>query len=322
MACIQGCDAKFEPQTPKPTDDEVRHAHNPEKLEARESKVIEVNEDTYRFTKHKSNITGNMVNITYGMFDIKINTNNENPLLTYSVNGKIILKDAPVNFNYIYGEDLESSSQDIKIFVNSNNSILLLLPEATEENPIYEIIHLDKSQKNLDALSIEILQSKCGDFRTITRDTKDSKVKYTIHGANGTCKTEEISNPSSASSRQQDAFNTEKFLNISELQGVYEYSNYRENPDSGTGIGETYNISISPNQCKISIEGYQVDTHFDCIMKNMPNQDIIEVYDKTNGLKFGELKKSPKGNYLLNITYYDAYNENSDDVFHTLKKLD
>lgn len=109
--------------------------------------------------------------------------------------------------------------------------------------------------------------------------------------------------------------------NISLKFGKYFYSTYREDPQRGTGIGEAYTITITDKGCQLDIEGYQVDTHVECEIKNTQNTNIFEVYDMTNSSKFGEIKQKKNGDLFLNITYFDAFNEKSDNTFYPLKRL-
>lgn len=112
-----------------------------------------------------------------------------------------------------------------------------------------------------------------------------------------------------------------KSKNVNLPSGKYFYSNYKEDPQKGTGIGENYTITINKSGCKIDIDGYQADDHFPCEIKNIKNTNLFEIFNKKDNSKFGEIKKSPKDDLILNITYYDAYNDKVDNNFYPLERL-
>ena len=114
---------------------------------------------------------------------------------------------------------------------------------------------------------------------------------------------------------------TAKEQNIQRFpEGKFLYSTYQQIPGKDTSFGKDYTLTISRKGCKLDIVGYQVDTHVECELKNIKDINIIEVYDKTNGSKFGEMKQNKNGDLLLNITYYDAFNDKADNKFYPMEK--
>lgn len=112
--------------------------------------------------------------------------------------------------------------------------------------------------------------------------------------------------------RDASSFNTD-------WNGIYTYSTYRTNEITGTGIGESYALTISDNRCNVDIVGYQVDKHFACYLETTTRPNYIYIYDLDNKTKFGEVKRTGINDYLINITYFDEYNE-PDNNFYSLEK--
>lgn len=112
--------------------------------------------------------------------------------------------------------------------------------------------------------------------------------------------------------RDASSFNTD-------WNGIYTYSTYRTNESTGTGIGESYTLTLADNRCNVDIVGYQVDKHFACYLETTTRPNYINIYDLDNKTKFGEVKRTGVDDYLIKITYFDEYNE-PDNNFYSLDK--
>lgn len=107
--------------------------------------------------------------------------------------------------------------------------------------------------------------------------------------------------------------------NLKAWNGVYKYSNYKTNESTGTGIGESYTLTVADNKCNIDIVGYQVDKHFACYLNTTKKPNYIDVYDLDRKIKFGEVKRTNINDYSIKITYFDKYNE-PDNNFYSLER--
>lgn len=115
------------------------------------------------------------------------------------------------------------------------------------------------------------------------------------------------------------AINKRSFEIDKKWQGLYSYSTYQTIESRGQAFGENYAIRISNDECKIDIVGYQVDRHFACFVIQNDDSNYIGIYQLDNNDKFGEIKYNQPNTYLINITYYDEFNE-SDNNFYSLEK--
>ena len=191
-----------------------------------------------------------------------------------------------------------------------------MLPAAYEEKPNFILIPFDKNKLG-KSTEIEVVSSDCEDFDQIKFDKKRS---YEISHGNKQCDSRvpvyefisQESKPVKATAKEQ---NIQRFP-----EGKFLYSTYQQIPGKDTSFGKDYTLTISRKGCKLDIVGYQVDTHVECELKNIKDINIIEVYDKTNGSKFGEMKQNKNGDLLLNITYYDAFNDKADNKFYPMEK--
>ena len=314
-----GCNAKSDNNN----EIAVKTEYKPQPKEVNLKKTSEKNQNnTYILVKTKKEIIGSdhndsTVTISHHNILFSIKTNNENSLLSYSNNSKKLVANIPVDFNYIYGDDLDDATKKIKIFINSFGNGILILPTAYEELPTFILIPFDKNKLG-KSTEIEIVSNDCKDFDKIRFDKKQG---YLISQGSKQCNSRiPVYKINSQESKPEKAIPKKHNIQKS-LEGKFLYSTYQQVPGEDTSFGKDYTLTISKDGCKLDIVGYQADTHVECELKDMQDIKIIEVYDKTNGSKFGEIKQKKNGDLFLNITYFDAFNEKSDNTFYPLKRL-
>ena len=108
------------------------------------------------------NVKENLVNIRRGDLVLQIFLNDEKPVLEYFNHKQSILRGLPVNFDYTYSHDIETAMAEIGLFVYGE-SVLLMLPVATEEYPAFHIIQIEGERVTRNAL-FEVRDSACRSF--------------------------------------------------------------------------------------------------------------------------------------------------------------
>lgn len=120
--------------------------------------------------------------IKYQDMRFNINPNNEHPILSRSINGNSTGIQLYVDFNYIYGYDMDDAMKDTHLFMSGKQGIVLL-PSVTEEFPTYMVVNFD--EKNfLSTAMLEIQQFDCDKFDKISL----VKGKYNLYQGAKVCK--------------------------------------------------------------------------------------------------------------------------------------
>lgn len=208
----------------------------------------------------------------------------------------------------------------------TNDKGVILIPSSSEEYSNYQIINFDK-QDFLTQADLSFEQFGCGNFDKIAF----SNGKYSVYQSDKLCKTKttnlkklksqaQIMTEYDESTKSPSKLNSKTAKNSTGWNGNYEYSTYRENPNTGTGIGADYKIIIADKGCHIDIVGYQVDSHFECTFKPSSNTNEIEIFEKSNNQKFGVIRKGKNNKYSLRLNYYDGVEKPNSNFYEIEKK--